>query len=373
MTELTTPIRPERLKKLLRRLVDIYSPSGKEEEVLHFLQGYLKRNALPFQCQPVDDNRYNLLLLPQGLDIRLALVGHLDTVVAYNLDDYGYTEDNGLISGLGVADMKGGCAAMVEAFIALWESGHTRLPVALCLVVGEEEKGDGAECLVEDYHFPWAIIGEPTDNHPCLSSYGYIEIQICTLGKRMHASMAKTGKNPIEAMLRLMLKVTQYIEEDHPEIFYNIRDIFSSQSGFAVPEKCEAWLDVHLPPSDPGGEITTGLEEIIAREHVNNADIDATLRIVTIDAGYELPEKGPVVKALKKIYSKRSLGWQPHAFRSHSDANQLWAAGVKGILLGPGSLEEAHAPRESASFEQVCLAAQLYYDLLTDMFCTSPS
>ena len=115
------------------------------------------------------------------------------------------------------------------------------------------------------------------------------------------------------------------------------------------------------------------MEEIIAREHVNNADIDATLRIVTIDAGYELPEKGPVVKALKKIYSKRSLGWQPQAFRSHSDANQLWAAGVKGILLGPGSLEKAHTPGESASFEQVCLAAELYYDLLTGMFCQSPS
>ena len=46
---------PGRLKKLMHRLVDIYSPSGKEEEILRFLDGYLKRHGLPVLCQPVDD------------------------------------------------------------------------------------------------------------------------------------------------------------------------------------------------------------------------------------------------------------------------------------------------------------------------------
>ena len=51
-------------------------------------------------------------------------------------------------------------------------------------------------------------------------------------------------------------------------------------------------------------------------------------------------------------------------FRSHSDANRLWAAGVKPVLLGPGKLERAHAPDECASFSQVCLAAQIYLDTI---------
>jgi acetylornithine deacetylase len=71
-----------------------------------------------------------------------------------------------------------------------------------------------------------------------------------------------------------------------------------------------------------------------------------------------------MVEALKTVFAKRSLHWEPQAFRSHSDANVLWAAGVKPILLGSGQLEKAHAPDESVSFKQVLAAAQLYLDLL---------
>ncbi|UCB48196.1 MAG: M20/M25/M40 family metallo-hydrolase, partial [Deltaproteobacteria bacterium] len=216
---------PSRLKKLLHRLVDIYSPSGKEEEILHFLNGYLKRHGVPVLCQPVDEKRYNLVVMPAEQDVPLALVGHLDTVAAYDLNEYGYVEQGDQIKGLGTADMKGGCAAMVEAYMTLYESGRSGMPAALCIVVGEEEEGDGGERLVEDYHFPWAIVGEPTDLRPCLSNYGYVEVQICTFGKRLHASLANMTENPIQAMLRLMLRISQYMEEQRPQLVYNIRDL----------------------------------------------------------------------------------------------------------------------------------------------------
>ena len=103
------------------------------------------------------------------------------------------------------------------------------------------------------------------------------------------------------------------------------------------------------------------------REREQNARLDGELRIVTVDDGYELPEKGRMVEALKAVYAKGSLPWEPRPFQSHSDANQLWAAGVKTILMGPGELEMAHAPEESVSFKQVCLATQLYSDLLMNI------
>jgi acetylornithine deacetylase len=37
---------------------------------------------------------------------------------------------------------------------------------------------------------------------------------------------------------------------------------------------------------------------------------------------------------------------------------------MKPILLGPGELARAHAPDEAVSFDQVRLAAQLYFDLI---------
>jgi len=361
-------IQPLRLKKLLSRLVDIYSPSGKEEELLHFLRGYLKRHGLPVFSHHVDENRFNLLLLPKDSDIHLALIGHLDTVGAYDLEDYGYKENGDQIKGLGTADMKAGCAAMIEAIMSLWESGNSQFPVALCLLVGEEEEGDGAKRLVKDYDFPWAVIGEPTELRPCLSHYGYMEVQIRSLGKRKHASLANKTKNPIDTMLRLILQISHYLENERPELVYNIRDLFSSQAGFVVPDRCEAWLDIHLPPGSPIGEIANDLEETVNKRQVKNDFVSLNLKIQTIDAGYVLPEKGHFVEVFKTVFNRNGLDWNPQAFVSHSDANQLWAAGVKPILLGPGSLENAHAPDESVSFEQVCLAAELYRDLLIHMF-----
>jgi len=359
---------PQRLRRLLHRLVDVYSPSGKEEEILQYLRGYLKRQGMQVSIQPVDENRYNLLALPPGGDISLAFIGHLDTVIAYDLDTYDYAEKGDIIRGLGTADMKGGCAAMIETFLALHDSGCDQFPVALCLVVGEETEGDGAKQLVKEYHIPWAILGEPTDLYPCLSSYGYLEIQLSVTGRRAHASLAKETENPVEAMLRLLLNMTQYFEKERPEVVYNIRDLFSSQAGFAVPDLCQAWVDIHVPPKALVGEITTEVEEIVGRESEGYAYIETRYRNTTIDAGYELPERGPIVNALRAVYAERGLEWEPQPFRSHSDANQIWAAGGRPILLGPGGLEKAHAPDESVSFQQVCLASEIYLDLVRKLF-----
>jgi acetylornithine deacetylase len=209
---------------------------------------------------------------------------------------------------------------------------------------------------MDDYEFPWAVIGEPTDLVPCPSNYGYLEVQLTAKGVTRHASLAKRGQNPVEAMLRLVLALTRHLETQRPEVVYNIRDLWTQQARFAVPDMIEAWLDLHLPPAAQVGEFMAELEEIVTAENRKNPRAEASLRFATINSGFELPEKGPVLETLKAIYERRGLAWNPAPFRSHSDANQLWDAGVRPIILGPGQLEKAHSPDESVSLDQVALA-----------------
>jgi acetylornithine deacetylase len=353
-------INPKRLRKLLKRLLDIYSPSGKEEDVVDYLHTYMKRHGLPVTRQDVDENRQNLIVSFSGRDPDLAFIGHVDTVSAYELDEFGAQEKGDVIKGLGAADMKGACAAMVEAFTCLLERGVTEAPLALALVVGEEEKGDGAEALLKDYRFPWAIIGEPTDLKPCLKHYGYLEIRLNTRGRRLHASLARKGGNAVELLLRILLRLSRYLEQESRELVYNIRDLYSSGGGFVVPDGCEAWVDVHLPPTAPVSEITLEIEELVAGESRDVPSIEASVHFAMVHSGYELPEKGRVIEALKASFADRALSWEPMAFPSHSDANQLWTAGVKPIILGCGHLEKAHSPDEEVRFEQVLGAAEIY-------------
>jgi acetylornithine deacetylase len=354
-------VKPKRLRRLLKRLLDIYSPSGKEEDVVDYLYGYMRRVGLPVQRQQVDENRHNLVVSLSGRESEVAFIGHIDTVPAYELEDFGAEEQGDMIKGLGAADMKAGCAAMIEAFACLQERGVTEAPVTLALVVGEEEKGDGAEALVREYHFPWAIIGEPTDLKPCLRHYGYLEIRLNTKGRRLHASMARKGGNAVAGMLRILLRLSRYLEQEHEDLIYNIRDLFSSGGGFVVPDGCEAWVDVHLPPSAPVSEISLQIEELISKERDVAPSIASSVHFTMVHSGYELPERGAVIEAMKAGFSEQGLAWEPLAFPSHSDANQLWMAGVKPIILGCGRLEKAHSPGEDVSFEQVIDAAEIYY------------
>ncbi|MFZ7111370.1 MAG: M20 family metallopeptidase, partial [Desulfatiglandales bacterium] len=361
-------IKADRLEKLLQQLIDIYSPSGKEEQILGFIYQYLRRRNLPVQKQEVDEHRYNLIVAPPETDIHLALVGHVDTVTAFDFDHYQSEMIGDTVEGLGAADMKGGCAAMIEAFVSLWEQGRSSLPVALVLVVGEEEDGDGAQVLVRDFRFDWAIVGEPTDLKPCLSCYGYLEMHLSSWGKRMHASLARWARNPVVTLLRRILELTRHIDEVHPELVYNIRDLSSTGSGFAVPEFCESWIDVHLPPTARIPDIMNEFEEILGAGGDAGPQSEFRLRFNTIAPGFELPEKGPVVDRIKRHYAKKALAWAPVPFTSHSDANQLWQSGIRPIVLGPGRLEKAHTSDESISFGQVCLAAELYHQVALTMF-----
>lgn len=357
-------IRPERLKALLKGLVDIYSPSGKEEEILEYTYNYLSRQHLDVTKQPVDENRYNLLVLPEQKDnLTLCFIGHLDTVTAYDLDDYGFREKGDNIFGLGTADMKAGCAAMIEAFTVLVEKESISPHIGLALVIDEEEDNGGTKALVKEYKFPWAIIGEPTALAPCLGHYAYLEVLLRTKGRRAHSAVPEAGQNAIENMLRLCLRFTDYIGSREDNLVFNIRDMTGFPGGFVVPDVCEAWLDLHLPPGVEIDNLKKDLRLLIKEAKKHIPELDASLEFESTFPGYQIMPEEILVTKLREIYRALSLSWETQEFHSHSDGNILHLANVNSIILGPGRLEAAHAPKESVPFEQVVQASQVYLNL----------
>jgi len=354
-------IKPERLKKLMQDLVDIYSPSGKEEEILLFCEDYLKADGLNVKKQVVDENRYNIVVLPPKTDeVDLCFVGHLDTVTAHDLDDFGFHEEDERVFGLGSSDMKGGCAAMIEAFTVLAAKKGRFPSVGMALVVGEEEESDGAKTLVREYRFPWAVVGEPTNMMPCLGHYGYLEVLLRTRGKKAHSSMPELGQNAIENMLKLLLQVTGYTTTVSSGLVYNIRQLSGFPGGFVVPDTCEAWLDLHLPPDSRMDVLKADLEHLVEDAGKVIPSLDAYIRFENTQSGYRISQDRPLVRRLREVCKGMKVPWETQDFRSHSDGNVLWGAGVDPIILGPGRLETAHTPEESVVFSQVVQAAQLY-------------
>ena len=362
-----TRIDSERLRGVLRRLLDEYSPSGKEHDVVAVAEETLSVAGLEVRRIPVSDDRDNLLILPPSGEAEVVFVGHLDTVPAYDLEDFAYRRDGELIYGLGAADMKGGCAAMMEAFVAWHQAGAAPLPAALALVVGEEESGDGAEALLDAHRFGWALIGEPTNLEPCLGCYSYLELGLEAQGRRSHAAVSDPANNAIQTLLRRLLRATEFLERHPCRPAYNLRDLNSAAGGFAAPGYCASSIDVHLPPDAALGEFVTALEECLLGDLDEAARARVSLVFETIDAGFQLPERGLLPEQLRGVLEARGHGFHPRAFRSHSDANLFWAGGVRPLVLGPGRLRMAHTSNEHVRFPQVVEAAQIYYDLLRSL------
>lgn len=352
-----------RLRRLLLDMLEIYSPSGKEEDIQLFLEQFLARHGLIAERQEVEEDRYNLRLLLGAEEPLLYLVGHVDTVTAWDLEAYGPREEGNLIHGLGSADMKGGCAAMLEAFLALAAlPPEQQPPVGLLLVVGEEENGDGSAAFLRRHRPAWVAIGEPTGLSACFSHYGYLEAAFVTRGLRIHSSLPELGHNAVESMLRVLLHLGRdpLFDRQRSGIVYSIREMASAQAGFVVPDRCEAHIDLHLPPEIEPLAVMMAMRHRLAGAGDLISGLDLELEFPFASGGYDLGSDNAPSRALTGIYHDLGLPLRRDPFRSHSDGNLFFAAGVNPLILGPGSLEVAHTSDEQTSFAEVLAAAKIY-------------
>jgi acetylornithine deacetylase len=206
------------------------------------------------------------------------------------------------------------------------------------------------------------IIGEPTCLAAGFAHYGYLEAGFVTRGLRSHSSLPELGHNAVESMLRvlLMLGDDPLFDRAETEIVYSIREMRSARAGFVVPDRCDAWIDLHLPPDHNPTVLQEEIRRIVAVAELTIPGLDLDVSFDFASAGYNLGTDNSPARILRDVYPKLTLPLQVEPFRSHSDGNLFFAAGVKPLILGPGSLETAHTPDERVIFEEVLSAARIY-------------
>ena len=356
-------IDPQRLRLTLMEMIDIYSPSGKEEDLQLYLEERLAGAGIAVRRQQVEEGRYNLVATMGRSEPELYLVGHVDTVAAWDIESYAAAEEWGVVRGLGSADMKGGCAAMVEAWLALATLPEPQRPaLGLLLAVGEEENGDGSSRFLQECCPRLVVIGEPTSLRPAFSHYGYLEVALVTQGHRIHSSLPELGHNAIASMLQVLLQIeaSALFERKPLDLVYSIREMSSSRAGFVVPDRCETLIDLHLAPEVEPSRVRRDIEKVLARARRTIKDLDLEVSFDYEAAGYQLELSGRIVRVLEEICPRLNLPLQFVPFRSHSDGNLFFQAGSQPVILGPGSLETAHTAEEQTSLAEVELAARVY-------------
>lgn len=355
---------------------DTINPPGNEKRGALCLKEIFDREGIPCEVQDLGDNRANFIASFGEGDKVLEYSGHLDVVPCvgdWQHTAIGTTEEGELIYGRGACDMKGGVAAMCSAAISMFRD-KTPLngQIRLTFVADEEDANLGMHAFLDSHKAAtYTILGEPTDLHVAIAHRGVGRYYIDLLGHACHAALRSTEETAVAKAARAVMA----IEDLNKQLESMTHDVLPSPSivvtmvqGYekdnVVPGKVRLLVDFRVLP---------GMTEPQTRKLVQDA-LDAH-GIVGFELtkhffmpGGEVAQVHPFVSACveqaEKLNERKEA---PQAFGASCEQCFLVEAGSATVIIGPGSLDQAHTVDEFVEKAQLLRAAKLYREIAMDV------
>ncbi len=197
------------LRDMIR--VDSRTETPGEGELARRLVARMRDAGLETELIPVSPGRFNAVgrLRGTGGGESLMFNGHLDTnplTEGWTVDPWGGVTDDRFVYGLGVSNMKAGCASYLAAVETLLTHG-TRLrgDVVLTFVVGELQGGVGTlKLIVEGLRADHFVNCEPTDLNALTLHAGSVDFSVELTGATRHLSKREEAVDAIMAACELI-------------------------------------------------------------------------------------------------------------------------------------------------------------------------
>lgn len=209
------------VENLLNDLIRMNTVDDLEnKKIIEYLEKYLKK--LGFKTE----YKTKCLVMSIGKDPILSFIGHTDVVSVTN--DWKYspfelTKVGDKLIGRGVSDMKGGIAAFLSA-LKQTDLKKLKRGIRVCFTYDEEKEFAGIKELIKrntDFG-SYSLVGEPTDNYPCIGSKGLLEYELTFRGTAAHSSRPIPNESSNEnAILFLndVLKLKRVFEKEKVNLF----------------------------------------------------------------------------------------------------------------------------------------------------------
>jgi acetylornithine deacetylase len=320
--------------------------------------------------------------LGEGKPAGIILSGHTDTVPwegqDWRFDPLGADIEDGKLYGRGSADMKSFIAVAVanaEAFV------HSKAPFAIHLALSfDEEVGCfGVRHLIADMRDagiqPLAcIVGEPTNMVPAIAHKGVYRWRCCVRGKEAHSSLTPQSVNAIEMAARVVAKLRDMAEgfEKNEKRYEGFDVPFSTASvgqfhgGIAdnvVPRDAEFRYEFRdLPTADVAA---------MQREVLDYASsLEAQMKKVAPDAGFNfeticaIPSfLGSADDDITRLAQRLAGERRTTEVAFGTEAGIFKDCGIRTVVCGPGSINQAHQPDEYVTLEQLARCEQFMHGL----------
>lgn len=328
---------------LTRNLIDIPSLTGTELEIARFLNSELQRLGYKVEVQELTAGRANLIATT-GSAARVVFSTHMDTVPPH-IDS---SEDDDFIYGRGSCDAKGIIAAQIVAAEELRRQGVDQ--IGLLFTVDEEAGSDGARLANEHpvgESCEFLINGEPTDNKLAIGSKGSLRLRVKADGRAAHSAYPEHGDSAIDKLLDVLNDIRQVnwpTDEFFGETTCNIGILRGGVRANVIPASAEADLQIRL--TTQSGPVKQLLESIVQpRAQIEYLSVSEPVRMLALD------------------------GFEKCVVRFTTDIPHLTNWGTP-LLLGPGSILDAHTPHERVSKQALSEAVDHYVGLVKALLKT---
>lgn len=289
----------------------------------------------------------------------------------WSFDPFEPFERDGRLYGLGACDAKGSLAAMLGAIEAL--CGAEQPPTGtlmLTAVMGEEAGGLGTLHLARHgLKADGAIVGEPTELRVCTVHKGTYMRRLTFAGKAVHSARSREGVNAIEhaaAFIDRYAEVSRTLQRTpHPILGPANASVTVIEGGTrqnTIPERCRMIIDRRLLPSETAEKADAELADILDGLKKRIPALDVTVETIVSTVPSETAADARIVRtACAAASAETGAPVSPGGFNGGCDMSKLVRiAGIPTVILGPGSMEQAHAPDEFVSLAQLNTAQRIY-------------
>jgi acetylornithine deacetylase len=349
-------------------------PDGRPEaDIAAFIRQFFTERGIESWEQEVFPGRPNVIARLAGRDParRVVFEAHADTASAegMSIPPFEPALRDGRLYGRGSCDTKAGLAAMMHALASLKQAGEVP-PCEIWVVAAADEEYSyrGVVKLCEELKAAAGVVSEPTGMRLVIASKGCLRWKIRTRGKAAHSSKPHLGVNAIAHMARVVLALVADAEKlaavSHPLVHQPTLSIGTIEGGRQVnivPDSCAIEIDRRLIPGEKPAQVLEHYQRLLAGLQAADPELKATMEAPMLeDVPLETPAHSQVAQVSSQVLQDIGLNPEFAGVPFGSDASKLSGAGIPSILLGPGSIDQAHAAVEYVDCEQVEQAFAFY-------------
>jgi acetylornithine deacetylase/succinyl-diaminopimelate desuccinylase-like protein len=292
----------------------------------------------------------------------------------WSSDPFVLCEDAGRLYGRGACDAKGSLIAMVEAMRLLKADSARWCGTLLGVFVADEEAAsEGAKHFAAARpRIDYAVIGEPTSNETVIAHKGSLRPWVRVHGASTHSGTPDRGRNAIFDAAHIIEAVATHHRDvvslrKHILVGSASLTITRASAGLAdniVPDRCDLLLDRRMIPGEDEEEVKREITSLVGALAVRlGLRAEVISYNPTTGGSAETPPDHPIVTASVDASRRNGATGRTLGFEGACDLVHFHAVGARGIVMGPGSLTQAHKPDEFVPVEEFIAASRIYRDI----------